>query len=237
MKKTRKWNWTKIIAIFIFASLLVSLVFSIYNLITTPETGVPAGEPTRSDYSLMVSQCILGLVAMFLPSILGRRFKFEIPGNMYLVFIIFLYCSIYLGEVQSFYYLIPNWDTILHTFSGAMLGALGFSVISFLNEDERTTMNLSPAFVALFAVCFAVTLGVVWEFYEFASDRWLGMNMQKTMLEDGTKLAGTAAVTDTMEDLFVDFLGAFVFATIGYINLKRKKGWMEKFEFKKTVKK
>lgn len=233
----KKWNWTKIIAIFIFVSLLVSLLFSIYNLLTTPATGTPEGDPTRSDYALMVSQCVLGLVAMFLPSIVGRRFKFEIPGNMYLIFIIFLYCAIYLGEVRSFYYLIPNWDTVLHTFSGAMLGALGFSVVQFLNEDEHVTMNLSPAFVALFALCFAVTLGVVWEFYEFTADNWFGMNMQKTMLEDGTKLAGSAAVSDTMEDLFVDFLGALTFSIIGYLNLKRKKGWMEKFEFKKTVNK
>ena len=70
---------------------------------------------------------------------------------MMVLFALFLYCAIYLGEVRDFYYHVPHWDTILHTFSGAMLGALGFSVINFLNKTDRVPMNLSPVFVASFA--------------------------------------------------------------------------------------
>ena len=110
----------------------------------------------------MVLQCILGAVVMFLPTLIERKFKIEIPGFMYIVFIIFLYGAIYLGEVRSFYYKIPNWDTILHTFSGAMLGAVGFVVVDILNKSKRVKLMLSPLFVSIFALFFAVTLGVLW---------------------------------------------------------------------------
>lgn len=79
---------------------------------------------------------------------------------MMFLYTIFLYCAIYLGEVKSFYYEVPHWDTILHTFSGAMLGALGFLFVTLLNKNEKVQMNLSPLFVVDFSFCFAVTLGV-----------------------------------------------------------------------------
>ncbi|EAC6873217.1 hypothetical protein IIE63_002763 [Listeria monocytogenes] len=230
--KKRKWNWAQILAIFVLVTLVVSMVYATVNLITAPSGNVPEGQQTKGDYSLMLMQCVLGVVVLFLPSIISKKMKFVIPNAMYIVFIVFLYCAIYLGEVRSFYYLIPNWDTILHTFSGAMLGGLGFSIVSLLNNDERITLSMSPAFVALFACSFAVFLGVFWEFYEFAADSF-GMNMQKTMLEDGTMLQGHAAVADTMGDLFVDFLGAFVISIIGYFSIRKNKKWMKNFEFKK----
>ncbi len=162
MKKIKQWNWAKILAIFVLITLLASTVYAAVNLALAPSSGpVPEGEQTKGDYSLMLMQCVLGIVVLFLPSIIGRKLKLEIPGAMYIVFIIFLYCAIYLGEVRSFYYLIPNWDTILHTFSGAMLGCLGFSIVNLLNNHDKVAMHLSPFFVALFACCFAVSLGVV----------------------------------------------------------------------------
>ena len=129
---------------------------------------------------------------MLLPGMLEHKLKIEIPSNMLILYTIFLYSAIYLGEVKSFYYNVPNWDNILHTFSGAMIGALGFSIVTLLNKTEEVPMNLSPLFVALFSFCFAVTLGVVWEFYEFTFDGLLGLNMQKFALEDGTQLIGSS---------------------------------------------
>ena len=51
--------------------------------------------------------------------------------------------------------------------------------------------------------------------------------MQKFGLEDGTGFVGRAALIDTMKDLIVDAVGAFVMSVIGYISLKYKKGWVE----------
>lgn len=99
----------------------------------------------KSDYLLMLVQCILGVVAMRLPGFYSdHKIQIQIPSNMLLLYAVFLYCAIYLGEVRAFYYNVPHWDTILHTFSGGMLGALGFSFVTILNKSEKIPMNLSP---------------------------------------------------------------------------------------------
>lgn len=231
MRKIKQWNWSKILSIFVFASLLVSAIFVAVRLVLAPSQ--PDGsnfERLKSDYVLMLVQCVLGMVVLLLPSVIARRLKIEIPSGMMILFVIFLYCAIYLGEVRSFYYHIQSWDTVLHWFSGAMIGALGFSFVALFNNSERIPVNLSPFFVAAFAFCFAVTLGVFWEFYEYSFDGLLGLNMQKFALEDGTQLVGRAALQDTMKDLVVDAVGAFAASLIGYISLKHKKGWIEKFQ-------
>jgi hypothetical protein len=182
---------------------------------------------SKADYVLMLVQCLLGVVVMFLPDILARKLKFQMPSCIYMAYIIFLYCAIFLGEVGNFYYTVPHWDTILHTFSGIMSGAFGFYVVSMLNKDKHIRMNLPPLFVALSAFCFAVTLGALWEIYEFVFDGALSLNMQKYVLEDGTQLIGRNAIHDTMKDLIVDCLGAFVVSAAGYISIKNKKGWFQ----------
>ena len=176
----------------------------------------------KSDYVLMLLQCILGLVVMMLPSMIERRLSIDIPNNMEIVYFIFLYCAIYLGEVRDFYYLIPHWDTILHAFSGAMLGALGFWLVSFLNERSILKMHLSPFFVALFAFCFALAAGAVWEIYEYTFDGLLSLNMQKHTTENGIPLVGRAAVSDTMKDIIVDALSALGISIWGYYQLKKQ---------------
>ena len=231
MKRLKQWNWSKIVSVFVFASLLLSAIFVAIRLILAPAQPDGEGiERLKSDYVLMLAQCVLGRVVMLLPGVISRRLKIEIPSGMMILFVIFLYCAIYLGEVKSFYYSIHSWDTVLHWFSGAMIGALGFSFVALFNNAERIPVNLSPFFVAAFAYCFAVTLGVFWEFYEYSFDGLMGLNMQKFALEDGTLLMGRAALQDTMKDLVVDAVGAFAASLIGYISLKHKKGWIEKFQ-------
>lgn len=230
----RKFNWEKILSYFVIITLISTIVFLIFAINKAPTTANP-NEPfvrIKSDYALMLSQCILGVIAMLLPGLLQKKLRINIPSNMLILYTIFLYAAIYLGEVKSFYYNVPNWDNILHTFSGAMIGAIGFSFVTLLNKTEKVPMNLSPLFVAVFSFCFAVTLGVVWEFYEFTFDGLLGLNMQKFALENGTQLIGRAALTDTMIDLFVDAVGALIMSIIGYISLKYNKGWIEKLQVK-----
>jgi hypothetical protein len=233
-RKKRNINWQKGISIFVLCTLIIAAVSTVIIMSFAPSEPDPAQPHTRlrSDYVLMLLQCIIGIFAMLLPSILKKRMNLVIPSNMMLLFTIFLYCAIYLGEVKSFYYQVSHWDTILHTFSGAMLGALGFSFVTFLNKTERVPLNLSPLFVAAFAFCFAVMLGVVWEIYEFTADSLLATNMQKFALESGQPLVGREALSDTMKDLIVDMIGAFVMSAIGYISLKYKKGWVEKLLLK-----
>lgn len=214
--------WKKIIGVILFFSLLFSIGYAVTCMIRSPAVA-PAGDPhakIKSDYTLMLVQCLMAIIVMFLPSVLERRFRLEIPNYMYVLYFAFLYCAVYLGEVRNFYYAVPHWDTILHGFSGAMVGALGFVLVNLLNDAPNVKMNLSPGFVAFFAFCFALACGAVWEIYEYLMDGLLSMNMQHFAVEDGTPLVGRAALLDTMKDLIVDALGALLIAVIGYFPLR-----------------
>lgn len=231
-KEIKKNKWGRRIFFYVLACFIIPLVFLIFKIFTAPTVANDTSR-VKSDYVLMFIQCLLGIFALILPSIISKKHKLQIPSNMYIIFMIFLYCAIFLGEVRNFYYEIPHWDTILHTFSGAMLGALGFSFISLLNNQDRIQFKLTPIFIAIFTFCFAVTLGALWEIYEFSFDGFLGLNMQKFALEDGTLLMGRAALSDTMKDIIVDCIGALFISLIGYISLKYKKGWYEKLLIRK----
>lgn len=228
----KKPNWEKIIYWFVLGSMALASVGVILIMIFAPSSPKIAEpfERVKSEYVLMLLQCLLGIFAMFLPSILKNKLRLVIPSKMIIVYAVFLYCAIFLGEVRKFYYTVPHWDTILHTSSGAMLGALGFSFINLLNKTDRVPVNLSPIFIAVFTFCFAVSLGVIWEIYEFSADCILGTNMQKFMTESGEMLIGQKALADTMKDLIVDCIGAFVISAIGFVSLKYQKGWVEKMQ-------
>ena len=231
-----KTKFEKAVYYFVLVSMLISIIYVIYRIIAAPSISNDGDVRTKSTYTLMLLQCIVGVVAIHIPDILEKHLKRDIPSFMVTMYIIFLYCAIFLGEVRSFYYLIPNWDNFLHTFSGMMLGSLGFSVITILNKTDKIPLNMSPFFVTLFAFCFAVTIGVFWEFYEYLFDGLLGLNMQKFMLEDGIALIGREALSDTMTDLFVDALGAFIMSVIGYISLKYNTPLINTLRFRKIEK-
>ena len=221
-KEKKHSNVTRIISSIVLYSFILPIGFLIFRIVN-PEMGVTELTRTRSDYILMLFQCLLGIVVLLYPNVILKRRRIEIPSNLYLLYVIFLFCAIFLGEIRNFYHIIPYWDT-----------ALGFSFISLLNDEENIHhLNLTPFFVAFFAFNFAITMGVVWEVYEFVVDGVLGTNMQKFALVNGSLLTGREALIDTMQDLMVDGIGAFIISFIGYISLKYNKGWIEKLLLKR----
>lgn len=225
MKVTRKkkFDWKRIIGAFLFVSLIGSIVFIIIKMIMAPsDTAIGNNIKVKSDYVLMLLQCVLGIVVMMIPSLVERKKSIDIPDTMEIIYFVFLYCAIYLGEVHDFYYLIPFWDSILHAFSGAVLGVLGIILVRFLNEEERVNIDLNPFFISFFAFCFSVAAGTIWEIYEFLADGLFSLNMQKFILVDGTVLIGREALSDTMGDLVIDTLSALSISIIAYPILKRQ---------------
>jgi hypothetical protein len=144
------------------------------------------------------------------PVILGRRFQVYIPPEFQILAVIFVFASLFLGEIRDFYGRLWWWDVALHASSGLLLGILGFLLVYLLNEDSRIELNMRPRFVALFAFVFAVAVGALWEIFEFGMDQIFGFNMQKPMLGDPSGL------TDTMWDLILDTLGAFLISLFGW---------------------
>ncbi len=157
----------------------------------------------------MVAITTAGIVIVaFLPMLLGYRFHVRIPPEIELLAVIFVYASLFLGEVHGYYLKYWWWDILLHTSSGLIMGVFGFLLVYVLNEHEDLEMHMKPGFVCLFAFMFALGMGTIWEIVEFALDQLLGMNTQGSGL------------TDTMSDLIVDGIGALVISILGYKYLR-----------------
>lgn len=123
--------------------------------------------------------CILTLVLFIVPIILQMQLRIELPTSLEIIILLFIFSAEILGELNAFYVIIPFWDTILHTLNGFLMAAIGFSLVVLLNDSKRLVFDLSPAFIAIVAFCFSMTIGVLWEFFECAMDLFIGLDMQK----------------------------------------------------------
>lgn len=197
----------------------------------------------------------LGILTLFLfmvPAMLDQTLGVTIPVGLETVILIFIFSAEILGEIHAFYVKIPIWDTVLHTTNGFLMAAIGFALIDLFNRSDRFSIKMSPYFVAFFAFCFSMTVGVLWEFFEFSMDWFFGTDMQKDWIVsaiNSVKLNPTGAnvpvhvdvqsvvingqewnlggyldigIVDTMKDLMVNFVGAVVFSIIGILYLKHR---------------
>ena len=123
--------------------------------------------------------CVLSLVLFGLPVLIERSLAIDIPPLMEAVIYCFIFAAEILGEINSFYTIIPGWDTMLHTINGFLVAAVGFCLVDLFDRSERFSFKLSPLFLAIVAFCFSMTVGVLWEFFEFGADQFLGTDMQK----------------------------------------------------------
>ena len=195
---------------------------------------------------------ILTLILFMIPELIEKKVGVVIPTGLKSIILIFIFAAEILGEINAFYIKIPIWDTILHTTNGFLMAAIGFALIDLFNRSERFSLKMSPYFVAFTAFCFSMTVGVVWEFFEFGMDWFFHTDMQKDWILpaiSSVKLDPAGAnnpvrvtvesvvvngeewnfggyldigIVDTMKDLIVNFIGAIVFSVIGIIYLKQR---------------
>jgi hypothetical protein len=160
----------------------------------------------RRDWeNVFLTFTVIGLT--LIPAFMWRRYQIYLPPELQLVAVAFVYLSLFLGSARDYYYRFWWWDIVLHTGSGFLLGLVGFVAIYLLNHTNRLPQEVRPAFRCFFGVTFAVTLGVLWEIFEFVVDQiWPRVNMQ----------SNETGVVDTMYDLIVDTLGAIVVAMMGW---------------------
>ena len=126
-----------------------------------------------------VFYCVLSLILFLLPTIFERSLQIDLPNVLEIVILLFIFSAWILGEVQTYYTIIPYWDTMLHTLNGFLCAAIGFSLVDLLNRHERVSLSLSPVYMAIAAFCFSMTIGVLWEFFECAMDQIFVQDMQK----------------------------------------------------------
>ena len=208
-----------------------------------------------------VFMCVLTLILFLIPSIIDRKLNVELPNTLEILVLLFIFSAEILGEINEFYIHFSHWDVMLHTTNGFIMAAIGFSLINILNNDDRFHVSLSPVFVSIFALCFSMTVGLFWEFFEYSADKYLGYDMQKdTIIKEVTSVKldpnnKNNAVTipidslevngenwiakydgyidiglhDTMNDLFVNLLGAIAFSIVGWVYIKDDNRFAENF--------
>ena len=195
--------------------------------------------------------CVLTLALFLAPAALQTVFKVDFPSPLEIIILIFIFSAEILGEISDFYGKFRYWDTVLHTINGFLCAAIGFSLVDILNQNDRFHMELSPLFVAIVAFCFSMTIGVLWEFFEFFMDWCFGLDMQKDTFigtinsvalspvkgeilsikgiehidVNGVGVPGylDIGLIDTMADLLVNFIGAFVFSFVGYFYIRNRR--------------
>lgn len=123
--------------------------------------------------------CVLTLILFLMPTILERQLKIDLPNALEIIIMLFIFAAEILGEIQSYYTTYLGWDTMLHTLNGFLCAAIGFSLVDMLNRNQRFSLSLSPAFMAIVAFCFSMTIGVMWEFFECGMDQIFLLDMQK----------------------------------------------------------
>ncbi|MFP4640087.1 MAG: hypothetical protein ACLFMY_06570 [Guyparkeria sp.] len=171
-------------------------------------------------FAIWEQQWLIAVMTVFIllltlaPLVMVKRFEVFIPAEFKLMATLFIFASLFLGEIHGYYTRFWWWDVMLHAASGFLLGIVGFLLVYVLNEKKSIRFHMTAGFVALFAFTFAVAMGALWEIFEFSMDQVFGTNMQKPMLADPSGL------TDTMWDLIVDTVGAAVIAVLGYGYLK-----------------
>lgn len=120
---------------------------------------------------------IITFLLLFVPSFIQVQFRIEIPPVLEIIIFCFIYAGEILGTINKFYDIIPFWDTMLHTLNGFLAAAIGYSLVWLLNENKK--IDLSPFYLCLFAFCFSMTIGVIWEFMEFGMDMVFTMDHQR----------------------------------------------------------
>ena len=227
-------------------------VFTVYMVLRLIVLATLVSSILRGEYESAFI-CLLVLALFMLPFFIQQNFGIELPSTLEIIILLFIFAAEILGELKCYFITFSHWDSMLHTTTGFLCAAIGFALIDILNRNSRIKFQLSPIYVALTAFCFSMTVGVLWEFFEFGMDRLFLMDMQKdTVVQSITSVMldptnsnipvtidGITSVAvngqdlgfdgyldiglyDTMKDLFVNFVGAVVFSTIGYFYIKHR---------------
>lgn len=154
------------------------LVYTVYFVLRALVILMLVGAVLNRSYA-NVTLCVLTLFLFMLPSAFERRLRIDLPDTLEIIILLFIFAAEILGEIQDYYITFPYWDTMLHTTNGFLCAAIGFALVDILNRTERVSLNLSPFYMAVVAFCFSMTVGVLWEFFEFSMDYFLHFDMQK----------------------------------------------------------
>ena len=161
--------------------------------------GLALSAPFTGDYTY-VPAAVIALLISVLPALIRRDLKLVLPVELNFWIVLALFTHI-LGIFSGFYDNLPGWDHLTHAMSASLVAALGFVVVVAIDKYAES-IDLPPAFLALFIVMFTMAIGVIWELMEFIVDETTGSLLQYSL-------------SDTMLDLLFDAIGGLLVASAG----------------------
>ncbi len=221
-------NFTKLSKKFIFSIIILSIIlgitYDIYLLINDEELS--------NIYNIFINIIFLFLF-YYSEQIYEQKISF-FPMSYYYVAALFSFFSMYLGSFLNYYEFFSWWDTLLHFTSGILLGYLSIIAVNLLFHEhifEKRCIKEAKKIIVIGILC-AISFGVFWEFYEFTFDFLTGGNMQRgfyiddlnNVLDTNVRNSGRfidPSLTDTMKDLFLSTIGAFISGIGAYLQINK----------------
>ena len=180
--------------------------------------------------------CVLTLILFMMPSVLEKKLDITLPNTLEIIILLFIYAAEIMGEIGAYYVTFPYWDTVLHTLNGFLCAAIGFSLLDLaivafcfsmtvgvIWEFFECTMD-QLFFLDMQKDTVVNTIGSIMLDPTGGNTPTVLKNITDVIVvqADGTQTAlGLGGyldigLLDTMEDLFVNFIGALTFSIIGY---------------------
>jgi uncharacterized membrane protein YjdF len=204
---------------------LVFVGIGILELAASILTVIFATEPHIVDAGISnIFLSLLALLLLSLPWLIEIRFKVDIPNYVEIMILIFVFSAIVIGNIHGLVESLPGYDKLMHVISGITIAIIAFEIVNIASKSSQTTSVLTPGGIALFAFTFAMTLLVLWEFYEFFIDTIAYnfdadtlRNMQRYQWDNNRALfPQDNGLVDTMLDLLVGGAGAAVVSVTGW---------------------
>jgi putative membrane protein len=171
-------------------------------LITTAIFSMISKEGSKFPLVLIAIVCI---ILPFIITKIANKKNIMLPTTFQLISVLFILLTLYFGEIKNFYSIFWWWDLFLHGFFGSYAVIVALHLIQgIIIREKEVTKERFTIFTLIFAFNFSITLGTLWEMFEF-----LGDYLFKTDMVNG-------GLEDTASDLIIKIIAAFITAIICY---------------------
>lgn len=190
-------------------------------------------------YSFITGDVVMGFESVFcfifthlwdMFQIFGNgSFIEEVPPLSQTMLNIIIFVGIVIGSYFGFFDRFMWFDNMMHVVSGFVCASFGYDFACII---QRKKGQCAATLAAIFALMFALSIAVGWEFYEFLMDTLHDTNLQlakageETAMFDLSKYRneyGYLGLVDTMTDMMMNAVGGVIGMIFMIILRNRKK--------------
>ncbi|WP_294372793.1 hypothetical protein [uncultured Clostridium sp.] len=129
-----------------------------------------------------VFRILLTAIVVLIVRVLFKKTFLSKYTLAYISIVIFIFMSMYMGNILNIYSVINFYDKILHFISGIISGIIGFVVYEHFTKKYIDKLDLK--FLIIFIFVFSVAIAGCWEIWEFSTDKIFGFHSQNNSLSD-----------------------------------------------------